>query len=175
MRRIPLTLENRATVTDEQYDSIVGSPDAWAVVDVGLDQPEDDSETETTNFLPTRGARQVKALVEQVLDRYVNLPSIRFKYPFLATIQMPLLTSFQLRIASSLEAFETLSSAFLRAVPGALGPGGVAVDRTGMTSGVTGLQRLTRAWISAAWIRNAMRRWDDDPVSAIDRGVGIPH
>lgn len=162
-----LICANTSAVTDEQYDSIVNSPDAWTIVDVGLDQPEDDSESDGTNFLPTRGARQVKALIDQVLDRYVNLPSIKFRYPFLASIQMPLLKAFQLRIASSLEAFETLSSAFLRAVPGALGPGGVTVDRTGMTSGVTGLQRLTRAWISAAWMKNALRRWDDDPVSRI--------
>lgn len=38
------------------------------------------------------------------------------------------------------------------------------LDQKAMTSGVAGLERLTRAWVSASWIRDSMQRWDDEPV-----------
>jgi len=143
------------------------------------------------DYKPTIGARQVKALVEQVagkakrneghssqpdlieccrlLDRYGSLPTLRHKYPFLAYVQLPILESYRKRIASSLDAFETLASTFARAVPGALAghsrENGVGMDTAKMTSGVSGLQRLTKAWISATWIMEAMERWGDEMVS----------
>jgi hypothetical protein len=72
------------------------------------------------------------------------------------------------RITSSLDAFETLSSAFVRAVPGALGNvsmrGGIHVDQRGLTGGVEGLGRLVKAYLSAGWILASIREWADDPV-----------
>lgn len=34
-----------------------------------------------------------------------------------------------------------------------------------MTRGVNGLQRLAKAWISAAWVRDAIATWQDEVVS----------
>ncbi len=73
------------------------------------------------------------------------------------------------RLLGSLDAFETLSSSFMRAVPGALaghaGHNGLSVEQGQMTSGTGGLQRLCKAWVSAAWMQETLSRWDDDPVS----------
>jgi len=68
-----------------------------------------------------------------------------------------------------MDAFETLSSAFVRAVPGALAlggsGGGVQFDKHKLTGGVEGLGRLVKGLLSAGWILASMRSWADDPVS----------
>lgn len=100
-------------------------------------------------------------------DRYASLPTLKHRYPFLASIQVPLLKAFHGRVAGSLDAFETLSSAFVRAVPGALSShAGNMSDPAKMTRGVNGLQRLAKAWISAAWVRDAIVTWQDEIVSS---------
>jgi hypothetical protein len=67
-----------------------------------------------------------------------------------------------------MDAFETLSSAFVRAVPGALAlggsGGGVQFDKNKLTGGVEGLGRLVKGLLSAGWILASMRSWADDPV-----------
>ena len=99
-------------------------------------------------------------------DRYAPLPDLEYKLPFLTTIQLPLLSSYHGRINASLEAFETLSSAFVRAVPGALANSraGINYDQSRLTGGTTGLQRLLKALLSARWLLAALRIWADELV-----------
>lgn len=87
------------------------------------------------------------------------------------SIQLPLLENYHGRIASSLDAFETLSSAFVRAVPGALNvslggkeEGGVHVNTRRLTSGVEGVQRLCKALLSARYIETSMKSWGEELV-----------
>lgn len=81
-------------------------------------------------------------------------------------VQLPLLESYHSRISSSLDAFETLSSALMRAVPGALGAGeGRGGDTHRLTAGVEGVQRLCKAFVSAQYIASAMEAWGEDLVS----------
>ena len=81
-------------------------------------------------------------------------------------MQLPLLESYHTRIASSLDAFETLSSTFMRAVPGALGTGDGRGDGRKLTAGVEGVQRLCKALVSAKYIAGAMEMWGEDLVSS---------
>jgi len=91
----------------------------------------------------------------------------------LISVQLPLLEYYHARIFSSLDAFETLSSAFVRAVPGGLGvsmsgggaEGSVKVDTGRLTSGVDGIQRLCKALVSARFIEEAMEGWGEELVS----------
>ncbi|KAJ9116397.1 hypothetical protein QFC22_004839 [Naganishia vaughanmartiniae] len=124
---------------DDQFNEIISSEEAWMIVPLdstaaGIDQFDEQHEVAAeAEYRPTMGARKIKALIEQV--------------------------------AGSLDAFETLSSAFIRAVPGALSAhagGGNANDPARMTRGVGGLQRLAKAWISAAWVRDAIVGWQDE-------------
>ena len=87
---------------------------------------------------------------------------------FLITVQLPLLEQYHARISSSLDAFETLSSSFMRAVPGALADAG-RTDSRRLTSGVEGVQRLCKALVSAKYLAVAMEVWGEDLVSA-----GVP-
>jgi len=56
-------------VASEQYEEITDSPDAWTLVEVSEGASVEDSENvleRSRDYKPTVGARQVRALVEQV-------------------------------------------------------------------------------------------------------------
>lgn len=80
-------------------------------------------------------------------------------------MQAPILELYRTRISESLDAFETLSSFLVRAVPGALaGQAGHGRDAKGMTAGVEGSQRLLKAFVSAKWVSEIMASWGEDVV-----------
>ncbi|KAK8869829.1 hypothetical protein IAR55_000397 [Kwoniella newhampshirensis] len=146
---------------DNQLNEIISSSEAWSISDEVLEGEEG----QASGLRPTTSARQVKALVEQIIDRYAPLPELEYKLPFLLSIQLPILSTYQSRISNSLDAFESLSSAFVRAVPGALSGNtrsGVHIDQTKLTSGKTGLERLVKALLSGRWVEEGMRKWADD-------------
>ncbi|KAL0572573.1 hypothetical protein V5O48_009393 [Marasmius crinis-equi] len=156
-------VEGEKRFTETQYNEIISSSDAWQIAD-------DDSEAETTTDLKTtNSARRVKALVEQITDRYSALPNFSHRTRFLISVQLPVLESYHGRISASLDAFETLSSALIRAVPGALGvslgvkdDSSVNVDTRRLTTGIDGVQRLCKALLSAMHIASAMKVWGED-------------
>ncbi|TFK93535.1 hypothetical protein K466DRAFT_572441 [Polyporus arcularius HHB13444] len=145
----------------DQYFEIISSSDAWLI---GDDDGEEESDMRPAfrELRPTNSARRVKALVEQVTDRYSPLPHHAHRTRFLIVVQLPLLESYHARIASSLDAFETLSSTFMRAVPGALGTGDGRGDGRKLTAGVEGVQRLCKALVSAKYLAGAMEMWGED-------------
>ncbi len=100
-------------------------------------------------------------------DRYSPLPQFVQRTRFMITVQLPLLESYHSRISASLDAFETLSSAFMRAVPGSLGTDtGRTRDSKSLTTGVEGVQRLCKALVSAKYTAAAMEYWGEDLVCA---------
>lgn len=78
-------------------------------------------------------------------------------------MQIPLADLFAQRIASAIDAIETLSIGIMRAVPGAIGEGSGAR----LTGGVPGLLRLCRASASARWLSNVFAAMGDDVVSSL--------
>ncbi|KAF7784590.1 hypothetical protein Agabi119p4_755 [Agaricus bisporus var. burnettii] len=144
-----------------QYQDLIHSSDAWEISD------DTESSPQATALKSTNSARRIKALFEQVTDRYSPLPSPLQRIHFLISIQLPILDSYLSRITSSLDAFETLSLAFVRSVPGALnltnkGDGIVNVNTQNLTSGIEGIQRLCKALLSAAHIELALEGWTED-------------
>jgi hypothetical protein len=119
-----------------------------------------------------RGSVRISPLTRDA-DRYSPLPHFGQQTRFLLTVQLPLLEQYHARIASSLDAFESLSSALVRAVPGALGvslgssgpESGVKVDTKRLTGGVDGVQRLCKALVSANFMEAAMETWGEELVS----------
>lgn len=104
-------------------------------------------------------------------DRYSPLPSFSQRARFLIAVQLPLLEQYHERISASLDAFETLSSVLVRAVPGALGvslggkeEGSVTIDTRRLTSGVEGVQRLCKALLSSKHTEAAMEGWGEEVV-----------
>ena len=127
----------------------------------------------------------ISSLPHRHTDRYVPLPSTAQQKDFFASIQLPLLEAYKARIKASLDAFETLSSALVRAVPGALGVSltregnsgmSVNVETQRLTSGVEGTQRLCKALLSIEGMVSAMKGWEEEVVghpSACVRGVKL--
>jgi RAD50-interacting protein 1 len=143
-------------VAEEQYNEIIHAQDAWHVSDDGgFDERHRD-------LRPTNSARRIKALFDQVSDRYRAVPHFHHRARFLIAIQIPILEQYHSRISGSLDAFEALSSTLMRAVPGALaGQAGHPSDRKRLIDGVEGLQRLLKAFVSARWITMAMQSWGE--------------
>ncbi|KAG6891065.1 hypothetical protein C0995_014154 [Termitomyces sp. Mi166 len=155
-------LRGEQNFAEEQYHEIISASDAWLIA--GAEQEQD----VPGDLKATHSARRICSLIEQVTDRYSPLPQSMQRVSFLISVQLPLLNSYHGRIAASLDAFETLSSAFVRAVPGALSvslgkeEGRVHVDNRGLTSGVEGVQRLCKALLSATYVERTMRSWTEE-------------
>ncbi|KAK0233270.1 TIP-1 family-domain-containing protein [Armillaria fumosa] len=147
---------------EDQYHEIISTPDAWQIA-------EDEVERQANEIRTTSSARRISALVEQVTDRYSPLPDFTQRTRFLISVQLPVLELYHGRISSSLDAFETLSSALVRAVPGALSvnlggkeDSGVNVYTRSLTSGVSGVQRLCKAFLSAHFMEISMEAWGEE-------------
>ncbi|SJL05807.1 uncharacterized protein ARMOST_09143 [Armillaria ostoyae] len=135
-------IDGEKKFAEDQYHEIISTPDAWQIA-------EDE--------------------VEKQANRYSPLPDFTQRTRFLISVQLPILELYHGRILSSLDAFETLSSALVRAVPGALGVnlGGkedssVNVDTRSLTSGVSGVQRLCKALLSAHYMEISMDAWGEE-------------
>ena len=102
------------------------------------------------------------------IDRYAPLPRAIHKSHFLISVQLPLLESYHGRIASSLTAFEALSSIFVRAVPGALSFNSrdpiSQDDPRARTSGTAGSSSLCKAFLSASYMVGCLEQWGDELV-----------
>ncbi|KAH9937391.1 TIP-1 family-domain-containing protein [Fomitopsis serialis] len=158
-------MEGERQFAMDQYMDIISSSDAWLMTE---DSP-DDAIVAERDLRPTNSARRVKALVEQITDRYSPLPKFLHRTRFFISVQLPILEAYHSRISSSLDAFETLSSSLMRAVPGALGSVGVSSESMGragdpqrLTSGVEGVQRLCKALVSARYISAACAAWGEE-------------
>ncbi|KAG5648249.1 hypothetical protein DXG03_006207 [Asterophora parasitica] len=150
---------------EDQYHDTIGAADAWLIAG---DDEHIIEDSPTRDIKSTNSARKLGTLIEQATDRYSPLPRFSQRTRFLLSVQLPLLEYYHRRISSSLDAFETLSSAFVRAVPGALGvtrgkeEGSVHVDNRGLTTGVEGVQRLCKAFLSAKYVEAALQGWSEE-------------
>ncbi|EPS99064.1 hypothetical protein FOMPIDRAFT_1125069 [Fomitopsis schrenkii] len=158
-------MEGERQFAMDQYMEIISASDAWLITN----DSTDDAIVTERDLRRTHSARRIKALTEQITDRYSPLPKFSHRTQFLISVQLPVLEAYHARISSSLDAFETLSSSLLRAVPGALGSVGVSSESMGragdpqrLTNGVEGVQRLCKALISARYISAACEAWGDD-------------
>ncbi|KAF7978890.1 hypothetical protein HWV62_44393 [Athelia sp. TMB] len=156
-------MEGEKLFAEDQYNELISAPDAWLIVE------DAEAESSEHDMRSTNSARRLKALVEQVTDRYSPLPHFTHRTRFLISVQLPLLEQYHARISSSLDAFESLSAAFVRAVPGALGvaigggaEGSVRVDTGRLTAGIEGVQRLCKALVSARFMEAAMDSWGEE-------------
>ncbi|KAE9401979.1 hypothetical protein BT96DRAFT_918567 [Gymnopus androsaceus JB14] len=162
-------LDGEKRFAENQYHDIIGASDAWQIAD---DEPDhDDTVSSSPDIKTTNSARRVKALIEQVTDRYSPLQASH-TVPASCSLHKYLFWCYTLgRITSSLDAYETLASSLVRAVPGALGvslgvkddhSSSINVDTNRFTSGVEGVQRLCKALLSSRFVEAAMHTWGED-------------
>ncbi|KAG0703168.1 RINT-1 family protein [Suillus ampliporus] len=156
-------LEGEKKFAEDQYHEIISASDAWVIVhDDSNDSDGYKVSRSVAELKATNSARRIKAQVEQITDRYSPLPSFAQRTRFLIHVQLPILEQYYSRVSSSLDAFETLSSALVRAVPGALGVEGAKTDSRKLTGGIEGSQRLCKALLSARYVESAMQQWGEE-------------
>lgn len=93
-------------------------------------------------------------------DRYRPLPSFSKKLRFLIDIQIALFDLFHARLASSLEAYLTLTSTLTASLARA-GSRAAESSQPDLHS-LAGIERLTRVYGSAEYLEKKMRDWSDD-------------
>lgn len=161
--RLEEELENGGAwlVGDEEGVDDEATAGSWASMrqDTAAYQLEESSSIGSgPRMKTTRSARAVVALVDGLTARYRALPAASYQLPFLL-IQLSVLQQYAQRLERSLEAFESLSSAFSRAIPGGIsgaGPVGDIGSSSGgeadMVRGLRGLGRLLKACLSAIYM-----------------------
>lgn len=78
-------------------------------------------------------------------------------------MQLPILELYHSRISASLDAFESLSTSFVRVVPGALvHQVGHGKDDRNPINGIDGLDKLVRATVSASYVAMMLEKWNED-------------
>ncbi|EST05340.1 RINT-1/TIP-1 [Kalmanozyma brasiliensis GHG001] len=146
-----------------RFEEIIDAPDAWAI-------GSSDSLADDDTFFPsssetgqrtTKSARSTMEILDAVSERYRPLPSLSQRLSFLAIVQLPILRSYAQRLTRSLDAFESLSSAFARAMPGEIVATSTGQGDSDMVRGLRGLGRLVKALLSAQWVCTELERWSD--------------
>lgn len=153
-------LEGEKRFAEDTLNDIISSSTAWDL-DADADDDMDGNGDEGSGGPRTESARRVIALLLQITDRYASLPGLEYRQAFLKGVQLPLLNAYHTRISGSLDAFETLSSAFVRAVPGSLTLGRGTDEKL---KGAAGLERLLKAHASARPVCTSLREWGDEPL-----------
>jgi hypothetical protein len=161
----------------QRFEEIMDAPDAWAIgsSDSLADDDEqvfystlDGNSTSThESSRTTKSARSTMEVLESVSERYRPLPSLSQRLAFVAIVQLPILRSYAQRLTRSLDAFESLSSAFARAMPGEIvastGPAALVsgASDSDMVKGLRGLGRLVKALLSAQYVCSEIERWSE--------------
>ncbi|CAO1635094.1 unnamed protein product [Sympodiomycopsis kandeliae] len=146
---------------EEESDPRVGS---WAAAAAAANSPSKDGKT-------TRSARSIVTELQNLTTTYTPLPTLSQRLRFVTEIQLPILRMYQERLTRSLEAFESLSSAFMRAIPGGIEPGSGSHSNSGggggdpdMVKGLRGLSRLLKAFLSAWYIHQELQKWSEQSI-----------
>ncbi|KAL8703341.1 MAG: hypothetical protein Q9201_003477 [Fulgogasparrea decipioides] len=135
-----------------RYESILNTPSSFQI---------DYESVEPSATKPTNAAIRVNDLLETITDRYRPLPSFSQKLKFLIDIQINIFDLFHSRLASSLEAYLTLTSSIARTVHGGLSSHGTKTQPAEV-EGLAGVERLVRVYGSAEYLEKKMRDWSDD-------------
>ncbi|KAI4122045.1 MAG: hypothetical protein LQ338_006030 [Usnochroma carphineum] len=134
-----------------RYHSIIEDPSSGSI---------DYDSVEPAATKPTDAAIRVNDLLETITDRYRPLPSFSQKLRFLIDIQIAIFDLFHARLASSLEAYLTLTSTLTSSLARA-GSRAAEASQPDL-HGLAGMERLARVYGSAEYLEKKMRDWSDD-------------
>lgn len=160
-------LDGERQFTEQRYERMFEADGAWALVQADTMDDEDpamvdesDTDAVVDADTATRCAVSLVSLLAGVTERYRPLHSLLQRCAFLVQVQRPLLDRFAARLQRHLDAFENMSSAFSRALPGEI----VSLSANSgqdMVRGVDGVTRVAKALLSAAYLRKQLEEWSE--------------
>lgn len=142
-----LSIETESAM--ERYQEIQDSPNAFEIDYDAVDP----SETK-----PTISAVNLKDLIETITDHYSSLTSVKFRLRYFLAVQVNLLDKYYGRLVESIDAFDSMTSTFSRAV------GGVSAENMKLVTGLNGLERLCRIFGSLNYTSYCLEQWGDEEV-----------
>ncbi|WFD27002.1 hypothetical protein MNAN1_001994 [Malassezia nana] len=156
-------LDGERSFTESKFESVMEGPDAWSLVQADTMEGEEElvgdmatSDAATT----TRCACTLMNVLAGVTERYQPLHLLEQKCAFVLQVQRPLLDQLRTRLTRHLDAFENMSTAFARTLPGEIaslsaGPG------NDMVRGVNGVTRVAKALLSAEYVKQQLEEWSE--------------
>lgn len=157
-------LDGERSFTESKFDSVFEEPGAWALVQADTMDGEDEDVVEdpgaSDSATTTRCACTLMNVLAGVTERYQPLHLLEQKCAFIIQVQRPLLDQLLTRLTRHLDAFENMSSAFARTLPGEIaslstGPG------NDMVRGVNGVTRVAKALLSAEYVKQQLEEWSE--------------
>lgn len=157
-------LDGERSFTESKFESIFEEPGAWSLVQADTMDGEDEGFVEDPGALDsattTRCACNLMNMLAGVTERYQPLHLLEQKCAFIIQVQRPLLDQLLTRLTRHLDAFENMSMAFARTLPGEIaslssGPG------NDMVRGVNGVTRVAKALLSAEYVKQQLEEWSE--------------
>ncbi|CEH18029.1 ER to golgi transport protein/RAD50-interacting protein 1 [Ceraceosorus bombacis] len=174
-------LEGERTEAQERLQEILEDKDAWLISSADMDtEAEEDLSNQTWSAISssssnnrsnhtsdrrgvqktTRSARGLCQILEAISERSRPLTLLVQRLGFLA-IQDDLLSTYHQRLTRSLDAFESLSGAFARALPGGIASQDSSSE-SDMVRGLRGSSRLLKAFLSSLYVVETLRRLSEE-------------
>lgn len=136
----------------DRYAEILESPNAFEI---------DYDTVDSSETKPTESAVNLKDLLETITEHYSSLTSVKFRLRYFIAVQVSLLDKYYVRLVESIDAFDSMSSSFTRAV------GGVSAENLKLITGLNGLERLCRIFGSLGYISYCLEKWGDEEVNIL--------
>ncbi|KOS14481.1 rint-1 family protein [Malassezia pachydermatis] len=158
-------LDGERTFTEERFNTLLQAPGAWALVQADTLDTEEEATTEESDVnavvdtdTTTRCAATLMHMLTSITERYQPLHSLIRRCAFIIQVQRPLLRQFLDRLIRHLDAFETMSTAFSRALPGDIASLSSNAN-TDAVRGVNGVTRVAKALLSASYVKRQLEEW----------------
>lgn len=158
-------LDGEREFTEQRFDAVMQAPGAWNLVKADTMDEENDAWTSDESVdvdadTTTRCACTLMHMLMGVTERFKPLHSLPQRCAFVIKVQRPLLDMFYQRLVKHLDAFENMSTAFSRALPGEIasfstGPGNELVH------GERGVTRVSKALLSAEYVKAQLQEWSE--------------
>lgn len=156
-------LDGEREFATRRFEDVVDAPGAWSLIQAETltEHGETDmSEADCTGHITTRAAATLITVLIGVTERYQPLVSLEQRSAFIIRVQHPLLFQFYDRLARHLDAFENMSSAFSRALPGEITSLSTGAG-SDIVRGVNGIKRVAKAYVSSDYVYQQLVGWSE--------------
>ena len=163
-------LDGERAFAQSRYDECAESNGAWSLIQADTlteaGDPllgtggEEEQDAAGADNVTTRLAATLTGILLGVTERYQPLHALDQRAAFVIKVQRPLLYQFHQRLVRHMDAFENMSTAFTRAIPGEISSLSSS-SSTDMVRGVNGINRVAKALLSSEYLRKQLEEWSE--------------